>query len=309
MRFTLGCGCCAMVWRCSGGRWDYLFSYIKTLRAHPSFVLSDRALVTMTTPFMAAYSRLLVATCHRRQVHAMGGMAAQIPIKADPQANAAALERVRADKEREVQLGHDGTWVAHPALVPVALSMFDSRLWGRPHQLDRPASPSSSTVSAAELLALPPGPPVVTAAGVHSNLVVCLSYLASWLCGVGCVPLQHLMEDAATAEISRCQLWQWARHGARMQGGGTVTLELLLRDLQEVKEAKRVEVGEEGWRKGRWEEASQLLRSTVSRPQLDDFLTVLAYPLLDTDAQAPAAVGRAAEPAHREHSCGIASRL
>ena len=281
---------------------------IKKMRAHPAFVLPDRALVSMSSPFMAAYVRLLVATCHRRGVHAMGGMAAQIPIKGDPQANAAALERVRADKEREVEVGHDGTWVAHPALVILAQSVFDSRLRGRPHQLDRTAAPFAPAVSAAELLAMPPGPPMISLAGVRSNLNVCLSYLAPWLCGIGCVPLQHLMEDAATAEISRCQLWQWSAHRSQLQGGGTVTHALIERELAELKAAKRRAMGEESWVKGRWEEASQLLHATLSRAQLDDFLTLRAYPLiLESGAAAAAAATEVA--AEAEGSRIIASRL
>ncbi|MCL6609653.1 MAG: malate synthase A, partial [Geminicoccaceae bacterium] len=192
------------------GRWDYIFSYIKKLRAHPDRVLPDRALVTMTTPFMRAYSRLVIKTCHRRGAHAMGGMAAQIPIRHDPVKNEAALARVRADKEREANDGHDGTWVAHPGLVPVAKEVFD-RLMPGPNQVDSDKQ-RDFTATAAELLAPPPGP--ITEQGLRTNCSVAIGYIEAWLRGIGCVPLNDLMEDAATAEISRAQLWQWRRHGA-----------------------------------------------------------------------------------------------
>ena len=273
------------------GRWDYIFSIIKKLRAHPAAVLPDRQLVTMTAPFMQSYCRLLVSTCHRRGVHAMGGMAAQIPVPGDAAANAAAVERVRQDKEREVRLGHDGTWVAHPALIPVAMRAFDA-VMSTPHQIGRrDAGEGGSGVTAAELLALPPQPAQVTRAGLLSNIDVCLSYLSPWLRGVGCVPIHGLMEDAATAEISRCQLWQWRRHGALMQGEAAgrqqrIDLPLLQAALLQVVEGRRRGMGQQRWEEERWQLAADLLLAMVSSPQLDDFLTLIAYPhIIETAAQ------------------------
>lgn len=191
---------------CQCGRWDYIFSYIKKFRAHPQFVLPERSAVTMTTPFMAAYVKLLIATCHRRGVHAMGGMAAQIPVANDPAANNAATEKVKVDKEREVKSGCDGTWVAHPALIPVAMAIFDQHM-PTPNQINR--KPDAVSVTARDLLGskadLKGG---ISTAGVRGNLDVGLEYLESWLRGLGCVPLHNLMEDAATAEIARCQVPQ-----------------------------------------------------------------------------------------------------
>ena len=229
------------------GRWDYIFSLIKKLRAHPSFVLPDRSLVTMNTPFMAAYVRLLIRTCNRRGVHAMGGMAAQIPVPNDSAANQAAFERVRLDKEREVKLGHDGTWVAHPALIPVARSVFDQHM-PTATQIHRAAS-DTQPITAAHLLDVPASPRV-TLAGVLSNVDVVLSYLSPWLCGVGCVPIAHLMEDAATAEISRCQLWQWRTHRVSLTGdtGGLVDAALITAAIDSVRAAKRASVGDVQWR-------------------------------------------------------------
>jgi malate synthase len=189
------------------GRWDYIFSYIKTLRRHRDRVLPERAQVTMTQPFLKAYSELLIRTCHRRGAHAMGGMAAQIPISNDEAANEAAMARVRADKLREAEAGHDGTWVAHPALIPIARAIFDERMPG-PHQ--QGVARDDVRVSRDELLA--PSPGTVSRAGFDGNVEVCVRYLAAWLDGNGCVPIHHLMEDAATAEIARAQLWQWLHH-------------------------------------------------------------------------------------------------
>lgn len=199
------------------GRWDYIFSYIKKFRNHQPSLLPDRAQVTMTTHFLASYVELLVATCHRRGAHAMGGMAAQIPIKNNPEANEAALSKVREDKRREVWAGHDGTWVAHPGLVAAAKSVFDTYM-PFPNQIDRA---SRGNPSASDLLCAPRG--TVTQNGLMINLDVGLQYLAAWLGGNGCVPIHNLMEDAATAEICRAQLWQWIRHGAVMDDGSTVT--------------------------------------------------------------------------------------
>jgi len=203
------------------GRWDYIFSCIKKFRIQPGWVLPDRSKVTMTSHFLNSYVELLVATCHRRGAHAMGGMAAQIPIKNDPEANAAALARVRDDKLREVWAGHDGTWVAHPALVPLAKFVFDTYM-PHPNQLHRM---TSSTTSAADLLCTPAG--TVTEQGLAVNLDVGLQYLAAWLGGSGCVPIHHLMEDAATAEICRAQVWQWVRHATPLPDGRVVTPSLV----------------------------------------------------------------------------------
>src|SRR5438445_4094656 len=206
------------------GRWDYIFSAIKTLRADASFVLPERGQVTMEAPFLQSYVRLLIKPCHRRRAHAMGGMAAQIPIKNDPDANARALDKVRADKLREVREGHDGTWVAHPALVPVAKEIFDAHV-AAAHQIS--VRREDVRVSPRDLLAVPHGE--ITEAGLVANIDVGIRYLAAWLGGQGCVPIHNLMEDAATAEISRAQIWQWLRHGARLSDGRTVT-ERLVRD-------------------------------------------------------------------------------
>ena len=201
------------------GRWDYIFSYIKTLRAHRDRVLPERAQVTMAQPFLKAYSELLIQTCHRRGAHAMGGMAAQIPISGDAAANEAAMAKVRADKLREVAAGHDGTWVAHPALIPVAREVFDAHMLGaNQHEKLR----ADVRVARDDLLKPPPG--TITRAGFGNNVEVCVRYLAAWLDGNGCVPIHHLMEDAATAEIARAQLWQWLHHadplGQEPRGGG-----------------------------------------------------------------------------------------
>jgi malate synthase len=201
------------------GRWDYIFSIIKKFRNDPNFILPDRAQVTMTTPMMQAYSHLLIQTCHRRGAFAMGGMAAQIPIKSDPEANEIALNRVRRDKEREAGDGHDGTWVAHPGLVPVAREIFDRYLFG-PNQLQ--VLRADEKIAASDLLRKPEG--TLTEAGMRGNIRAALGYLVAWLAGQGCVPINHLMEDAATAEISRAQLWQALRHGARLADGRTVSV-------------------------------------------------------------------------------------
>src|SRR5213080_3560106 len=201
------------------GRWDYIFSFIKKFRHRPGFVLPNRVRVTMDRHFLKSYVDLLIHTCHRRRAHAMGGMAAQIPIKHDPVANEAALEKVRQDKLREVRAGHDGTWVAHPGLVPVAAQVFDASMPG-PNQLH--VARDDVRVTASDLLAVPEGE--ITEAGLRTNVDVGIQYLESWLRGSGCVPIYNLMEDAATAEISRSQVWQWMRHGARLADGRQVKI-------------------------------------------------------------------------------------
>ena len=257
------------------GRWDYIFSLIKKLGRHSRFVLPDRGLVTMTTPFMRAYSLLTIRTCHRRGVHAMGGMAAQIPIKNDPAANDAALSAVRADKKRECEDGHDGTWVAHPGLVGIAREEF-ARL-GADHQVGRDRSDVS--VSAADLLAVPQHPRV-SEAGIRKNISVGIRYVESWLRGQGCVPIDNLMEDAATAEISRAQLWQWVRHGVRTAEGRTVTLEMIESLIAEELEKIRHALGGDRFAGGRFVDARGLFLEMTRAAECPEFLTSLAYGLL-----------------------------
>ena len=249
------------------GRWDYIFSFIKRLGARKENLLGDRGGLGMTQPFLRAYSRRLIATCHRRGAHAMGGMAAQIPIKGDDAANESALDKVRADKEREAGDGHDGTWVAHPGLVPLAKSVFDKHLPG-PNQLGRlPASEPAD----AELLAVPAGAP--TEAGLRVNLAVGLQYLAAWLSGIGCVPIRNLMEDAATAEISRAQAWQWVRHGA-FDAGRVRTL------LKEETEKARTKP-ETRFDPDKLDLAAKLYEEMIFAPRCVEFLTIPAYQNLD----------------------------
>jgi malate synthase len=254
------------------GRWDYIFSVIKKFSADPKFVMPDRAQVTMTTRFLRSYSRLLIETCHKRGAHAMGGMAAQIPIKDDPAANDAALAKVRADKEREAGDGHDGTWVAHPGLVPVAQEVFD-RLMPEPNQMEKRLP--DLKVAADDLLAVPEG--AITEGGLRVNLSVGVQYLASWLSGNGCVPINNLMEDAATAEISRAQVWQWIRHGARLSDGRPVTLALARAALAE--ELSRIKP--ERYAPGRLQEAADLFDAMFSAPRFTEFLTIPAYERID----------------------------
>ena len=253
------------------GRWDYLFSFIKQFRDDPRNLFPDRARLTMDTPFLTAYSRLLIATCHRRRAHAMGGMAAQIPIRGDPTANDEAIARVVADKEREVRAGHDGTWVAHPGLVPVAQRIFDAGMPG-PHQIDR--APEGPPVTAHELLAVPTGP--ITSEGVRRNTRVALRYLEAWLRGTGCVPIDHLMEDAATVEIARSQLWQWIRHRAPLDGGGIVDRALFRHYLSSESDALRSERSRAG-RSRSVETAGDLLDEVVTSRRFEEFITQRAY--------------------------------
>jgi malate synthase len=258
------------------GRWDYIFSFIKTRRHDPDAVLPDRSQVTMEQPCMRAYTQLAVRTCHRRGAHAMGGMAAQIPIKGDPQAGQVALDRVRGDKQREVRDGHDGTWVAHPGLVTLAREAFEETMTG-PNQLDclRP----DVEVGAADLLRVPAGSR--TEAGLRLNIRVGVQYLESWLRGVGCVPLYHLMEDAATAEISRAQTWQWIHHGAVLEDGRALTAELLARVTREEMERVRREIGPDRYAAGRFPEAQELFVRLSVAPTLEEFLTLPAYLVLN----------------------------
>jgi malate synthase len=255
------------------GRWDYIFSFIKKFRDRPDFVLPDRAQVTMDRDFLDAYVRLLIKTCHRRGIHAMGGMAAQIPIKNDAAANERALSKVRQDKLREVAAGHDGTWVAHPGLVAVAKEIFDERMKG-PNQLH--VLTEDVKVTARDLLKVPTGE--ITEEGLRLNIDVGIQYLESWLRGVGCVPIYNLMEDAATAEICRSQVWQWVRHGARMNNGRTVTPELVSKAIAEELEKLR---GAAKFESGRFELATRLFEQIATGPEFSEFLTLVAYEHID----------------------------
>ncbi|XP_008668638.1 malate synthase, glyoxysomal isoform X1 [Zea mays] len=263
------------------GRWDYIFSYVKTFRAHPDRLLPDRALVGMAQHFMRSYSHLLIHTCHRRGVHAMGGMAAQIPIKDDAAANEAALELVRKDKLREVRAGHDGTWAAHPGLIPAIREVFEGHLGGRPNQIGDAAGHEGASVNEEDLIQPPRGARTVD--GLRLNVRVGVQYLAAWLAGSGSVPLYNLMEDAATAEISRVQNWQWLRHGAALDAGGVevrATPELLARVVEEEMARVEAEVGPDRFRKGRYAEAGRIFSRQCTAPELDDFLTLDAYNLI-----------------------------
>jgi malate synthase len=261
------------------GRWDYLFSCIKQFQDVRTVVFPDRASLAMTTPFLSAYARLLIQTCHRRGAHAMGGMAAQIPIRDDPAANERALTLVRLDKEREVRAGHDGTWVAHPGLVPLATAVFDAEMKG-PNQIR--AAPAAPPVEVESLFDLPTGP--VTEDGVRRNTRVALRYLESWLRGVGCVPIDHLMEDAATAEIARAQLWQWVHHGAKLAPrrpvSPTLVRAVLAREVADLK-------GELPAPSSSIEVAARLLRQVVAAPALEEYITVVAYRLLEDAREVP----------------------
>jgi len=311
------------------GRWDYIFSYIKKLRRRPECVLPDRARVTMEQPFLRAYADLVVRTCHRRGIHALGGMAAQIPIKRDATLNAQALEKVRQDKLREVRQGHDGTWVAHPGLVPVAREVFDAHMSG-PHQIGRRredvrvsardllATPAGEItadglytnlsialqylagwlggmgmsgphqigrrredvrVTARDLLATPAGE--ITADGLYTNLSIALQYLAGWLGGMGCVPINNLMEDAATAEISRAQVWQWLHHGARLQDGRPITATMVQQIIAELVQALPERVGPGGPGYDKFSMAGRILADLATGADFAEFLTTVAYEYLD----------------------------
>ncbi|HLU62321.1 MAG TPA: malate synthase A [Gammaproteobacteria bacterium] len=255
------------------GRWDYIFSYIKTFRAHPERVLPDRQQVTMMQPFLRAYSQLLIRTCHRRGAFAMGGMAAQIPIRDDDEANDKALAAVRADKEREAGDGHDGTWVAHPALVPVALEVFERKLHG-PNQVD--VDRYDVRVTSNDLREAPRGD--ITLEGVCGNVCVALDYIAAWLSGKGCVPLNHLMEDAATAEIARAQLWQWLHHPKGVtRDGRRITESLLDGFIEHVLRERLRTPAVAGVEANHYIDAAALLRELTFAPELADFLTLSAY--------------------------------
>lgn len=254
------------------GRWDYIFSFIKKLARNPAFVLPDRSQVVMSKAFLRAYSLLLIKTCHRRGAFAMGGMAAQIPVKNNPEANAAAFAKVRADKEREAGDGHDGTWVAHPDLVPVANEVFD-RLMPQANQLAK--AREDVAVGRDDLLEVHEG--TRTEAGFRENIRVGVQYLEAWLRGRGAVPIYNMMEDAATAEISRAQIWQFVQYGVELEDGTRVDAELFKRCLAEEMERVKGELGAETYDKGRFPEAIELFSKLSLAPEFEEFLTVPAY--------------------------------
>jgi malate synthase len=256
------------------GRWDYIFSFIKKFAEDPNCVMPDRGQVTMTTHFLRRYSQLLIKTCHRREVHAMGGMAAQIPIRDDPAANEAAMVKVRIDKEREAGDGHDGTWVAHPGLVPIAKAIFDREM---PESNQIARQRDDVQVSASDLLAVPQG--TITEGGLRQNLNVGIGYIEAWLRGIGCVPLYNLMEDAATAEISRAQIWQWIRHGALLEDGRTIDRGLCRKLLDE--ELAKLDASNRDRVYGL---AGELFAKLMEAPAFPEFLTVPAYEMITAAA-------------------------
>ncbi|MEO0465968.1 MAG: malate synthase A [Pseudomonadota bacterium] len=261
------------------GRWDYIFSYIKTLALHSEYVLPDRAQVGMDRAFLKAYSLLLIKTCHRRRAHAMGGMAAQIPVKGDEAANEAAFDKVRADKKREADQGHDGTWVAHPDLVPVAMDVFDAAM-PQPNQVR--SQRQMPTITAQSLLTPHTGD--ITEAGIRTNISVGIEYTAAWLNGRGAVPIHNLMEDAATAEISRSQLWQWMHHGSRYKtaDGASQTFDRVAFDRLLEDEVSKIKtaLGDSAFAEGRYPEATEIFVDTATGETLADFLTLPAYDAL-----------------------------
>jgi malate synthase len=264
------------------GRWDYIFSCIKKFRSNKNFCLADRSQVTMTSPFMRAYALLLVKTCHRRKAFAMGGMAAQIPIKNDPAANEAATAKVRADKEREATDGCDGTWVAHPGLVGIAREIFDRHMPGA-NQVSRQRP--DVQVTAKDLLDFKPEAPI-TEAGLRNNISVGIHYIGAWLAGNGCVPVYNLMEDAATAEISRSQIWQWMRSPKGvLDDGRKVTKDMFRKLLPEELARVRRELGEEAWSEGRYEEAAKLFDEITTSDDYVEFLTLRGYEWLTRELE------------------------
>ena len=262
------------------GRWDYIFSYIKTLRNHKEYLLPDRDQVGMNRDFLSAYASRLIQVCHKRRAHAMGGMAAQIPVKNNDAANEAAFDKVKKDKEREAKLGHDGTWVAHPDLVSVAMKVFDKEMTSKHQILKKRQSPRITDEAM-----LSPHSGSVTEKGVRTNIEVGIKYIAAWLSGKGAVPIHNLMEDAATAEISRSQIWQWLAHRAtvKMEGGYSETLSRRLYDRLYNEEIMKIteELGVESYNNGRFPEAAELFTKTATAQILPNFLTLPAYQILE----------------------------
>jgi malate synthase len=263
----------------NAGRWDYMFSVIKKFRHRPEFVLPDRNQVTMTAPFMRAYTELLVKTCHRRGAHAMGGMAAFVPSRKTPEINEAALGKVREDKRREAGDGFDGTWVAHPDTVATALAEFDEVLGERPNQIERQRD--DVEVAAGDLLDVAATPGEATEEGLRNDVSVGIQYLSHWLLGNGAAAIFNLMEDAATSEIARSQVWQWVRHGVRLQDGPQVTPELVRRVVDEELDRIREAVGDEVFSKSRPDDARALFEQVALGDELVEFLTLPAYDYLD----------------------------
>lgn len=260
------------------GRWDYLFSYIKKFAKKHDYIVPDRGQVTMTAPFMRAYTLLCIRECHRRGAHAMGGMAAYIPVKSDPEANEKALAKVREDKRREATDGHDGTWVAHPGLVEIAREEFDRVLGDEPNQIDRRRD--DVQVTAAQLVEVPQG--TITEEGLRLNIRVGIQYLEAWLGGLGCVPLYNLMEDAATAEISRTQVWQWVHNpNGRLEDGREITMDLVKAFVREELDRIRTERGDARFSGGHFAKATGLFEELVVSETLPEFLTLKAYELID----------------------------
>jgi malate synthase len=253
------------------GRWDYIFSYIKTFREHPDRVLPERGQIDMTVPFLHNYSRLLIDTCHRRGAFAIGGMAAQIPIKGDTRANSDAMEKVKQDKYREVKDGHDGTWVAHPGLIPLAMEIFDQNM-PQANQLERPLS--ENHICRDDLIC--PSEGTITTKGLRQNIEVSLTYLVAWLMGNGCVPIHHLMEDVATTEISRCQIWQWIKHASHLEDGRVVSAELVFALIDSVSEELEKNSSDSQYQQI-LQKAVVLFAESVTAKVLPDFLTLKAY--------------------------------
>ena len=256
----------------SCGGWDYIFSFIKKLRNQPEWIVPQRSNLAMEQPFLRSYAELLIHTCHKRGIHAIGGLAAQIPIRSDLQENQSAMEGVRAEKLREVRAGFDGTWVAHPALVPVTRGIFDKHMKGT-HQISMPAE-KRCRIAAQDLLEVRPGG--IQEAGVRRNIEGALEYIESWLQGNGWVPIDHRMEDAATAELCRAQLWQWIRHGAGMDGGGAITRELCEQLLEECLKDVKQSIGPGAYRRSRFDRAGEILKALCSGG-FQEFFTTSAY--------------------------------
>lgn len=263
----------------NAGRWDYIFSIIKKFRSHPDAVLPDRVQITMTVPFMAAYTDLLIKTCHRRGAHAMGGMAAFIPSRRDADVNRVAMAKVRDDKEREVANGHDGTWVAHPDLIELARDVFTAKLGERPNQIERLRDDVETSAGALLDFTIDDG--VITEAGVRTNVDIAIQYLAAWLTGNGAVAIYNLMEDAATAEISRSQLWQWAHHGVVTVEERKVDEAFIREIASEELSRLKGELGPDRFEDGRFDDAWTVLEQLVFAPDFEDFLTIPAYELID----------------------------
>ncbi len=256
------------------GRWDYIFSYIKKFRNLPEFIVPDRDQVTMTSPFMSAYSKRVIEICHKRNVHAIGGMAAQIPVKDDDEANRIAFEKVKNDKEREVKNGHDGTWVAHPALVPVAKEVFDQYMPSK-NQIDKKFE---YHITESQLLEIPKGD--ITEKGVRKNINLGILYLESWLMGTGAAAIYNLMEDAATAEISRTQIWQWLKNEAVLIDDRTLTRSMVLQWEKEEMDNIEKYVGEIRFQNGKFNLAKELFNELIFCEKFEEFLTLKAYPFI-----------------------------